>query len=975
MVFIVGLSIATSSSEAAAGSFGPPIELPGASAGVVNSVSCTDATDCTAVGESQSEYGGTQEPGYATETDGTWGTYTATAAPPGGGGIFSGVSCVAAGDCTAVGQDADAEMIYATESNGTWSSIHQISPTGGSVTLYSGGSVSCAAAGDCTAVGVDGNQKPVYVTETNGTWGAMTEFSAPDFYTLEGVSCTAAGDCTAVGADASGDLCASGYAPIYATESNGTWGPVTALPCFDHSLGFSAVSCTDAADCTATISDDGEAYDTESDGTWGTGTQVSGSPGSLNAVSCTDATNCTAVGYDGNSAPSDATETDGTWSELTEIPSAVEGGQFFGVSCTGAACTAVGVENDTPIYASTVAKANPTVSVIDNTPGVLTGGDLVFTATVTGIGGVKPTGTAMWTVTGPGGATKSCPSPTGPTGSSNVVTYTCSISGALAGSYTAKAAYPGDSNYTSASGTDSTANVAKLMPMVSVIDDSLDGGGTVTFTATVAGAGGVTPTGPVMWSVKVPGGATKSCPSPTGPSGTSNVATYTCAVPRAEAGSATATYDPGDANYTSAQPVVDVPKVVPWTGPSATAPPYRQQTNYPLGLAGIVLAMGREDETLATSGMASNILATSNGSAWTVGPRSISPSLSKAPGLPSLVTVSPAGGGVTLDLGSGNLIAGKAALSANPPFSGPPNLKLLSVLQMAAGAHLEYGWLVIPVDKLSRTVTLTLTDVSPSSFSATLEDVKVGSLLLNKLALATVAAVVSVPIIIRAVPEIATAATEWLAAQAVSVAAGTIFNVLRTVLTPLLSRAAASLLAVIPTSLVGRASTLWNSLSSPSPTAAAAAARAASSPVEGAPASTADVLALRAADLHGLRAQRLRGALARAAQASLLTLPVSTTVRPLVATPRLPRGGRALTLLGGNLPGTKAQLVIAGPGYTAVRDVRITHGLAGGRIVLPRGRRAGRWYAGIIDYAGLRTSHGRVSGRAILEAASWVASR
>jgi len=67
--------------------------------------------------------------------------------------------------------------------------------------------------------------------------------------------------------------------------------------------------------------------------------------------------------------------------------------------------------------------------------------------------------------------------------------------------------------------------------------------------------------------------------------------------------------------------------------------------------------------------------------------------------------------------------------------------------------------------------------------------------------------------------------------------------------------------------------------------------------------------------------------------------------------------------------------VIAGPGYAAVRDVRVSNGLAGGRIVLPRGRRPGRWYAGIIDYGALHASHGRLTGHAILEAASWVTTR
>ena len=45
-------------------------------------VSCTDATDCTAVG-----YDDHDEPFYAVETEGVWGPATEVTAP-GGGGYF-----------------------------------------------------------------------------------------------------------------------------------------------------------------------------------------------------------------------------------------------------------------------------------------------------------------------------------------------------------------------------------------------------------------------------------------------------------------------------------------------------------------------------------------------------------------------------------------------------------------------------------------------------------------------------------------------------------------------------------------------------------------------------------------------------------------------------------------------------------------------------------------------------------------------
>ena len=62
-------------------------------------------------------------------------------------------------------------------------------------------------------------------------------------------------------------------------------------------------------------------------------------------------------------------------------------------------------------------------------------------------------------MTDPNGNAIACSSTAGPTGASNVATYTCTIVGAVAGTYSATATYPGDSNYSSASGTDSSATV------------------------------------------------------------------------------------------------------------------------------------------------------------------------------------------------------------------------------------------------------------------------------------------------------------------------------------------------------------------------------------------------------------------------------------------------------------------------------------------------------------------------------------
>ncbi len=122
----------------------------------------------------------------------------------------------------------------------------------------------------------------------------------------------------------------------------------------------------------------------------------------------------------------------------------------------------------------TIGQAIPSVTVTNNS--VLAGGSLVFTATVTGpSGGTSPTGTVTWAVTQPGGGSVSCSSSSGPTGSSNSVTYTCTINNAIGGTYSATATYPGDSNYSSNSGSDNTASVAQIIPQ-----DSPSSGSTTT---------------------------------------------------------------------------------------------------------------------------------------------------------------------------------------------------------------------------------------------------------------------------------------------------------------------------------------------------------------------------------------------------------------------------------------------------------------------------------------------------------------
>jgi RHS repeat-associated protein len=165
----------------------------------------------------------------------------------------------------------------------------------------------------------------------------------------------------------------------------------------------------------------------------------------------------------------------------------------------------------------------------------------MFTATVAGSGST-PTGTVSWILTGPGAPT-CADSALDASGAG-----TCTVSDVQAGDYSVTASYSGDTNYTSAEGTDS-ATVGTATPTVAVSDNSagLTAGGDLMFTATVAGSGS-TPTGTVSWILTGPG-------SPTCADSTLDASGVgTCTVSDAAAGgySVTASYS-GDTNYNSAE--------------------------------------------------------------------------------------------------------------------------------------------------------------------------------------------------------------------------------------------------------------------------------------------------------------------------------------------------------------------------------------------------------------------------------------
>ena len=352
-ILVGGVSVGVLGADAVAGAVGAqnwtaPVAVAGADSGL-NSVSCPDANDCTAVGVRVAPGG--DKAIVETETAGVWAA-SATKVDSPLFAVLSSVSCADAADCTAVGATDAGAPLYVTESGGTWGPATDFSGFTGAAEVTS---VSCTAPTECAAVGGTDTGEPFYVSESAGVWGSPTVVKpAGTAGIFASVSCSDASDCTAVGEDQ--DTPTYADRPFYATESGGVWGAAAVVTGPGTQGVFYSVSCSDATDCTAvggagadvsTGVYTGAIAATESGGTWGAFSVIpkpSGAvPGDLTSVSCWSATNCTAIGAKGakNNIPVFTTDTGGSWAPIVRNEPIATA--LVGVSCTAAlACTGVG---------------------------------------------------------------------------------------------------------------------------------------------------------------------------------------------------------------------------------------------------------------------------------------------------------------------------------------------------------------------------------------------------------------------------------------------------------------------------------------------------------------------------------------------------------------------------------------------------------------------------------------------------------
>jgi hypothetical protein len=184
---------------------------PGATSGVLAGVSCLSSTSCTAVGEYTNGVG--TELTLAERWNGaSWSIETTPNPDRATNSVLNDVSCTSSTSCTAVGDygnPAGTQLTLAERWNGvSWSIQSTPNPAGSQYSVLL--SVSCSSSTACTAVGYfdTSDAQPTLAESWNGaSWSTETRANpsiAPNYDFLAGVSCSSRTACTAVGSSANG---------------------------------------------------------------------------------------------------------------------------------------------------------------------------------------------------------------------------------------------------------------------------------------------------------------------------------------------------------------------------------------------------------------------------------------------------------------------------------------------------------------------------------------------------------------------------------------------------------------------------------------------------------------------------------------------------------------------------------------------------------------------------------------------------
>lgn len=324
-------------------------------------VSCTSATECTAVGSAKGAPRGLTSgtEGFAERLSGTtWSLQTTVSPASSKATAFEGVTCVSSSSCEAVGSylnSSGSQLTLAENWNGKeWAIQETPNPTAGTANELQG--VSCTSATECTAVGAYNNAgvQETLAERWNGTaWTIQTTPNPTGALAsvFGGVSCTSATACIAAGAY----LNSSDYALTLAESWNGTtWTIQTTPNPNSKDSQFIRLSCSSSTACTAVGSEGGTNTLAERwNGTeWAVQKTVNPSEKDtrnlLLGVSCPTSTSCTAVGWHNTAEGLLAEHWNGTEWTVQAVPNPEKdlGDMLLGISCTSiASCSGVGNSN------------------------------------------------------------------------------------------------------------------------------------------------------------------------------------------------------------------------------------------------------------------------------------------------------------------------------------------------------------------------------------------------------------------------------------------------------------------------------------------------------------------------------------------------------------------------------------------------------------------------------------------------------
>jgi hypothetical protein len=314
----------------------------------LDGIACSTANLCFAVGGTMD-----QQP-FVERWDGN--ISRPTVSPAVDGGALSAVSCFSASSCVAVGDTADDPSSAPTALAEHWNGIRWTitrTPKLNGRSTFTG--VSCLGATSCFAVGsyTDDNLERTLIERWNGiSWKRMPSpnFSPtnPHDSVLNSVSCTTTTNCFAVG---------STYDPRYGTNDayilrwdGATWSVSARQNPTGEQDSLTGVSCATATMCMAVGEDTDAVPMTSLRDQWnGTTWHITATPPSphgdllLMAVSCPSSTDCVAVGAGGGGLGPYAERWNGTkWSQISSSLPAGEN-SITSVSCTRTDnCYAVG---------------------------------------------------------------------------------------------------------------------------------------------------------------------------------------------------------------------------------------------------------------------------------------------------------------------------------------------------------------------------------------------------------------------------------------------------------------------------------------------------------------------------------------------------------------------------------------------------------------------------------------------------------